>query len=146
MTQLRYRPIQHLKMTVWTSVDGRNLAWNSCKMAICQSTSFRDTLYFLYYKQKCSFKNLITLFWLYITRKGFKKPTFNSNYNACLIKVAFFLQNLCSTIINPFFKKLIKSQGINRKSYMHKAQNISLLASFISPEKERKTFRKINLS
>ena len=26
------------------NVDGKNLAWNSCKMAICQSTFFRDTL------------------------------------------------------------------------------------------------------
>ena len=26
-------------------VDGKNLAWNGCKMAICQSTSFCDTLY-----------------------------------------------------------------------------------------------------
>ena len=27
-------------------VDGGNLAWNSCKTAICQSTFFRDTLYY----------------------------------------------------------------------------------------------------
>ena len=27
-------------------LDGRNLVCNSCKTAICQSTSFRDTLYF----------------------------------------------------------------------------------------------------
>ena len=27
-------------------VDGGNLAWNSCKTVICQSTFFLDTLYF----------------------------------------------------------------------------------------------------
>ena len=30
-------------------VDGGNLASNSCKTAICQSTSFRETLYFYFW-------------------------------------------------------------------------------------------------
>ena len=73
--------------------------YENLRMYIC--TYLENILRFV---KMCSFKNLITLFWLYITsRKGFKKPTFNWNYNACLIKVAFFLQNLCDT----YFEKPI---------------------------------------
>ena len=52
MNQLRYRPVQHLKMTVWNLsfvkdiyVDGRKLARNDRKTAICESQILVISLY-----------------------------------------------------------------------------------------------------